>query len=62
LNCDSCHRPHNAANNSAFTDNSSRVRSVILEPGADTGTYLTAGLKSKTDPCAQCHNVNAQCQ
>jgi predicted CXXCH cytochrome family protein len=47
VNCDSCHRPHNADTDST---------KYILEPGA-----MTSGQFPKSDPCKQCHDVSVQC-
>jgi len=62
LNCDSCHRPHNAnangSNGVAFTaGTAATVEWYILEPGA----YLTTTNTAKTESCAQCHDAQVQC-
>ncbi len=51
VNCDSCHRPHNADADSYDTPVGEKYR--ILEV-TDTNYGTT--------PCAQCHNTDVQCQ
>ena len=51
VNCDSCHRPHNADADGP----TGGFGHVILEDGS------TAGIP-KTDACDQCHDTQVQCQ
>lgn len=61
VNCDSCHRPHNAENLSTNgmawnNTNAPNLRHWILEPGSVQTDNL-----AKTEACAQCHNTNIMC-
>ena len=57
LNCDSCHRPHNAAVGGAFTTGS-WAHQVILEPGTVGNSDAE---KVKSTACINCHDTSTQC-